>query len=189
MDRVDGCRLISLWSSVGKRSILAKATGLHLSRLFLFVLLSALLLAGCDRQDSADPGVAAVNWPLHGLTYQEQRFSPLREINEQTVTRLGLAWSLELGSKRGLEATPIVIDGVIYTTGAWSVVYAIDARSGKFLWTFDPQVPRSRARVLCCDAVNRGVAFDSGRVILDIQVEDDLDSNRGIHFYLHSYRK
>lgn len=166
MVRVDGCRLISLWSSVGKRSILAKATGLHLSRLFLFVLLSALLLAGCDRQDSADTGVAAVNWPLHGLTYQEQRFSPLREINEQTVTRLGLAWSLELGSKRGLEATPIVIDGVIYTTGAWSVVYAIDARSGKFLWTFDPQVPRSRARVLCCDAVNRGVAFDSGRVFV-----------------------
>jgi quinohemoprotein ethanol dehydrogenase len=132
----------------------------------IFVLLGTFLLSGCNGQRSEDPGKETVNWPLHGLTHQEQRFSPLNEINEQTVARLGLVWSHELVSTRGLEATPIVIDGVIYTTSAWSVVHAIDARSGKFLWTFDPAVPRARARVLCCDAVNRGVAFDSGRIFV-----------------------
>ena len=139
---------------------------MRLKASFYCALLCALLLGGCNRQESADPGTATVNWPLHGLTHQEQRFSPLKEINEQTVARLGLAWSHELGTTRGLEATPLVIDGVIYTTGAWSVVHAIDARTGKFLWTFDPEIPRARARVLCCDAVNRGVAFDSGRIFV-----------------------
>ncbi len=125
-----------------------------------------IILVGCGSKDSNDTEVDYVDWPLHGLTDEEQRFSPLSDINEQTVNRLGLAWSLELGTTRGLEATPIVIDGVIFTTGAWSVVYAIDARSGKTLWTFDPLVPRSRARLLCCDAINRGVAYDNGRVFV-----------------------
>ena len=124
------------------------------------------LIVGCGPATTGDAIVESVDWPLHGLSNGEQRFSPLSDINEQTVTRLGLVWSLELGTTRGLEATPIVINGVIYTTGAWSVVYAIDARSGRKLWTFDPEVPKSRARVLCCDAVNRGVAYDNGRVFV-----------------------
>ena len=139
---------------------------MYLKTSIIFILLGFLLLGGCQQQSSEDPGMTTVDWPLHGLTHQEQRFSPLNEINEQTVARLGLAWSRELDSKRGLEATPIVVDGVIYTTGVWSVVYAIDARTGEFLWTFDPEVPRARARMLCCDAVNRGVAFDNGRVFV-----------------------
>jgi len=125
-----------------------------------------IILVGCGSNDSDESDVDYVDWPMHGLTNEEQRFSTLSDINEQTVSRLGLAWSLELGTTRGLEATPLVIDGVIYTTGAWSVVHAIDARSGKRLWTFDPQVPKSRARVLCCDAINRGVAYDNGRVFV-----------------------
>ena len=125
-----------------------------------------LLMASCGQETTDNAKVANVDWPLHGLTHEEQRFSQLSDINEDTVTRLGLEWSLELGTTRGLEATPIVIDGVIYTTGAWSTVYAIDARSGKMLWTFDPEVPRSRARLLCCDAVNRGVAHHGDRVIV-----------------------
>ena len=133
-------------------------------RISLFALV--FLMASCGQETTDNKKVANVDWPLHGLTQSEQRFSQLSDINEETVTRLGLEWSLELGTTRGLEATPIVIDGVIYTTGAWSVVHAIDARSGKMLWTFDPEVPRSRARVICCDSVNRGVAFHNDRVIV-----------------------
>ena len=104
------------------------------------------------------------NWLAHGRTYGEQRFSPLRTINAANVEKLGLAWSYPTGSLRGLEATPIVVDGTMYTTGTWSVVYALDARTGKELWKFDPEVPREWGRYGCCDAVNRGVAVWKGSV-------------------------
>lgn len=104
------------------------------------------------------------NWPLHGDTESDQRFSPLSQINEQTISTLGLVWSKELGTSRGLEATPIVEDGVIYTTSAWSVVFAFDAKTGKTIWTYDPKVARERAYFFCCDVVNRGVALHNGKV-------------------------
>src|SRR5882757_7183771 len=78
------------------------------------------------------------NWLMYGRTYQDHRFSPLNQINEQSIGKLGLAWSQELGTTRGLEATPLVQDGVIYTTGSWSMVYAIDAKTGTVRWTYDP---------------------------------------------------
>src|SRR5438445_3624598 len=71
----------------------------------------------------------SANWITYGHTYSEQRFSSLKEVNEQTVSRLGLAWSFDLATLRGLEATPLVQDGVLYTTSAWSLVYAFDART------------------------------------------------------------
>jgi len=104
------------------------------------------------------------NWLMYGRTYDDHRFSPLDQINEQTVGKLGLAWSRELGTTRGLEATPLVEDGVIYTSGSWSVVYAIDARTGEVRWTYDPRVPRARAFFICCDVVNRGVAAYEDKV-------------------------
>ena len=104
------------------------------------------------------------NWLMYGRTYDDHRFSPLNQINEQTVGKLGLAWSRELGTTRGLEATPLVEDGVIYTTGSWSVVYAIDAKTGEIRWTYDPKVPRENAYFICCDVVNRGVALYKGKV-------------------------
>ena len=104
------------------------------------------------------------NWLMYGRTYDDHRFSPLNQVNEQTVAKLGLAWSRELGTTRGLEATPLVEDGVIYTTGSWSVVYAIDAKTGEIRWTYDPKVPRERAYFICCDVVNRGVALNNGKV-------------------------
>jgi quinohemoprotein ethanol dehydrogenase len=104
------------------------------------------------------------NWLAHGRTYGEQRFSPLRQVNDGNVEKLGLAWSYATGTRRGLQATPIVVDGTMYTTGVWSVVYALDAKTGAELWTFDPQVPREWGRYACCDAVNRGVAIWKGAV-------------------------
>ncbi len=108
----------------------------------------------------AEPG----QWLSHGRDYAEQRFSPLQKVNEQNVSALGLAWYLDLDYQRGVEATPLVADGVLYTTGSWSVVYAIDAASGKLLWKYDPQVPHAKLQQLCCDAVNRGVALWGDKV-------------------------
>ncbi len=104
------------------------------------------------------------NWLTHGRTYSEQRFSPLASIDTGNVASLGLAWSYATGTRRGLEATPIVVDGVMYTTGSWSLVYALDAETGRELWRYDPKVPGRKGRDACCDVVNRGVAVWKGRV-------------------------
>ena len=98
------------------------------------------------------------NWITHGRDYAEQRFSPLAEINTETVGELDLAWYYDFDDKRGLQATPLVIDGVMYVTASWSVVVALDAQTGELLWKYDPQVPREEAYRYCCGAVNRGVA-------------------------------
>lgn len=108
------------------------------------------------------------NWMSHGRTYDEQRYSPLNTINDSNVNQLGLAWSYKLDLDRGVEATPIVVDGVMYTTGPFSVVYALDARNGKLLWKYDPQSDRNRAGEACCDAVNRGVAVWQGKVYVGV---------------------
>ncbi len=104
------------------------------------------------------------SWLTYGGSYAEQRYSRLAQIDESNVDDLGLAWYFDTGLPRGHEATPIVVDGVIYTTGSWSVVFALDARTGKLLWRHDPQVPRATAGLACCDVVNRGVAVYRGRV-------------------------
>jgi PQQ-dependent dehydrogenase (methanol/ethanol family) len=101
---------------------------------------------------------------MYGRTYDDHRFSPLTQINEQSVSKLGLVRSRELGTTRGLEATPLVENGVIYTTGSWSVVFAFDAKTGERRWSYDPKVPRERAGFFCCDVVNRGVALYRGKV-------------------------
>lgn len=104
------------------------------------------------------------SWLAHGRTYDEQRFSPLDSINRESVPRLGFAWQQDTASTRGLEATPIVVDGVMYTTSTWSRVMALDARTGRLLWQHDPQVDRGWGKKLCCDIVNRGVAVWEGKV-------------------------
>lgn len=106
----------------------------------------------------------ADDWMAHGRTYSEQRFSPLDKINATNVKDLGLTWSYDTSTIRGLEASPIVKDGVMFATGSWSVVYALDAKTGEQLWVYDPEVPREWGRKPCCDVVNRGVAVWKGRV-------------------------
>ena len=135
------------------------------------VILPAFFLGSCSNRPAAlddsrlrNTDQETSNWLMYGRTYDDHRFSPLQQINEQTIGKLGLAWSRELGTTRGLEATPLVEDGIIYTTGAWSVVYAIDAKTGETRWTYDPKVSRERAYFLCCDVVNRGVALYKSKV-------------------------
>ncbi|NQZ96952.1 MAG: PQQ-dependent dehydrogenase, methanol/ethanol family [Myxococcales bacterium] len=104
------------------------------------------------------------DWLSHGRTYTEQRHSPLDRIHEGNVGELGLAWVYETRTTRGLEATPLVHDGVMYATGSWSVVFALDARTGVELWRHDPRVSGAAGANACCDVVNRGVALYDGRV-------------------------
>jgi len=100
----------------------------------------------------------ARNWLSYGRTYDEQRYSPLKQINADNATNLGLAWFADLDTNRGQEATPLVVDGVVYISTAWSMVKAYDGRTGKLLWSYDPVVPRELGVNACCDVVNRGVA-------------------------------
>jgi quinohemoprotein ethanol dehydrogenase len=71
------------------------------------------------------------NWVTYGKNYAEDRFSSLTQINKETIGRLGLSWSLNLGTTRGIEATPLVMDGIMFLTGPWSKVFAVDARTEK----------------------------------------------------------
>uniref|UniRef100_Q07KS9 Pyrrolo-quinoline quinone n=1 Tax=Rhodopseudomonas palustris (strain BisA53) TaxID=316055 RepID=Q07KS9_RHOP5 len=106
------------------------------------------------------------DWPSYGLDYAETRFSKLDQINTDNVKSLGLQWSYNLGSDRGVEATPLVVDGIMYVTASWSVVHAVDVRSGKKIWTYDPGVTRESGYKGCCDVVNRGVALHKGKVFV-----------------------
>ena len=104
------------------------------------------------------------NWLAHGRTYDEQRFSTLDQINDSNAQDLGLAWYFDTGTDRGLEATPIVVDGIMYSTGSWSVVFANNAQTGELIWEYDPEVPKPWGANACCDVLNRGVAVWKGKV-------------------------
>ena len=103
-------------------------------------------------------------WLTPARDLQGTYYSPLDSINDQNVTRLGFAWEYRLGTKRGLEGTPVVVDGVMYSSGNWGRVYAVDATNGREIWTYDPGVEGQWGRYACCDVVNRGVAVWKGRV-------------------------
>lgn len=145
------------------------------------IVAAMLALAGCDLAGTTDDRPAVVapttgvtdamiaaaeggDWLTYGRDYTEQRFSPLEQIDEATVGKLGLAWYADLDTARGQEATPLVHDGVLYVSSAWSKVYAHDAATGALKWSYDPQVPRETLVRTCCDAVNRGVALYGDKV-------------------------
>ena len=134
---------------------------------------SALLSAGIASAASLpDPGTRSATlvaptdaeWSSVGRTADEQRFSPLTQINTHTVSNLGLAWFADFDSNRGQEATPLFVDGLLYLSTAWSKVKAYDALTGRLVWSFDPKVPGEFAGRGCCDVVNRGLAYLNGKV-------------------------
>lgn len=122
------------------------------------------LPAAVDDARIVNADADAANWLAHGRTYSEHRFSPLNQINDQNVSKLALAWSFDLDTRRGEEATPIVVDGVMYFSTAWSKVFAVNAATGEKLWSYDPKVPPESSINACCDVVNRGVAVWRGKV-------------------------
>lgn len=140
-------------------------------RLTSTLVLSALLTAcrqaaTVDDQQLRRADADTANWLSYGRTQDEQRFSPLTAVNETTVTQLGPAWSYKMPTTRGHEATPLVHDGVMYVTSAWSLLHALDARTGAERWVYDPEVPKAHSRFACCDVVNRGAALYGGKVYL-----------------------
>ena len=151
----------------------------------VWVCLSALLVAcGADEQQTGDTKFGAdvgndvntsqpeltassdVGWPLHGLDNKEHRYSTLDDVNVDNVNQLQLAWYVDLPEARGQEATPLVVDGVMYTSAAWSHVYAIDPKTGETLWHFDPKVDKANRVKGCCGPVNRGVAHADGQIFI-----------------------
>ena len=149
---------------------------------------SALGLSGCDHRPTTAAAAAPASsaaaahagaldgerlaqaasepdqWFTTGRDTSGSYYSPLADIDAGNVTRLGFAWQYSLGTRRGLEATPVVIDGTLYASGNFGRVYAVDAATGKERWTYDPGVDGQWGRYACCDAVNRGVAVWKGRV-------------------------
>ena len=108
---------------------------------------------------------AAANWASHGGDVNESGFSRLQQINTSNIARLGLAWSLALPGEATLEATPLAVDGVLYFTGSYAAVYAVDAVTGKLLWKYDPQTWKHYPiKMLFSFAANRGVAYADGRI-------------------------
>ncbi|BAK66767.1 alcohol dehydrogenase (acceptor) [Sphingobium sp. SYK-6] len=118
------------------------------------------------RMSAPDAPGNAASWMSHGRSYDEQRYSPLTQINDRTVGRLGLAWYDDLATYRGVQATPLVIDGIIYNASAFNIVTAYDGRTGRKLWTHDPQVERQWARLACCGPSTRGIAAWNGRIYI-----------------------
>jgi quinohemoprotein ethanol dehydrogenase len=126
-------------------------------RTFAAALAAVLLAAAAAGQP---PGH---EWPSTGNGAHETRFSPLDQIDADNVGELGLAWYVDLKTDRGQEATPLVVDGVLYNAEPWNIVTAYDARTGRELWRYDPQVPLRFGRLACCDIVTRGVGYGDGR--------------------------
>jgi quinohemoprotein ethanol dehydrogenase len=104
------------------------------------------------------------NWLATGGSWLEQHYSRLDKINVDNVSNLKPAWYADFDTSRNQESEPIVVDGVLYVSTAWSKVYALDARTGKQLWFYDPRVPQELGIKACCDVVNRGPAVYHGKV-------------------------
>jgi PQQ-dependent dehydrogenase (methanol/ethanol family) len=112
----------------------------------------------------------AGSWITYGLTQGETRYSPLKQIDASNVAKLGLSWSYELGAGGGnQEGTPLVWNNTIYGITTWSVVFAVDARTGKQLWRWDPEMNQAAVRAkMCCGVLNRGIALSNGLIIAPI---------------------
>lgn len=134
-------------------------------RRLVLATLCALGAISCSTVPRTDAN-KTVEWTTHGNGYSEQRYSPLKQINADNVRKLGLAWYADMTERGQWQSTPIVVDGRLYVTTPWSKVYAFDAASGKFLWKYDPKVPRELAATsLCCNNSNRGATFWKGKII------------------------
>jgi quinohemoprotein ethanol dehydrogenase len=116
-------------------------------------------------QELLNAGGDGTEWLTYGHDYAETHFSPLNQINTKNVKRLSLAWSATTEAPQGtVEATPLMHNGVLYGILPWDVMFAVDARTGKTKWRWDPDVPREHISGLCCGPVNRGMAIYNGRV-------------------------
>ncbi|MBC2651195.1 PQQ-dependent dehydrogenase, methanol/ethanol family [Novosphingobium flavum] len=135
------------------------------TRFLAGVLALALTAAGCrPAAPPAQQAIAADNWTNPGGDAGKTHHSALTDITPANVATLGLAWQADLGTNRVLEATPVVVDGKMYTSGVAGRAYAYDAATGQELWRFEPTIEMQVNRTVCCDMANRGVAVANGKV-------------------------
>src|SRR5215813_12398639 len=149
-------------------------------RLFLpiaGVLLTTLVAVGFQNRRIDDAALRNAgttrnteDWLTYGLNQQEQRYSLLKQIDTTNVGRLGLVWTYEIGEGGGnQEGTPLVSNGVLYSITNWSIAFAVDARTGKEIWRYDPKVDRAATQPkICCGVVNRGVALYQNKVLVPV---------------------
>jgi quinohemoprotein ethanol dehydrogenase len=139
--------------------------------------LATLVAAQQARQPNATALKSAAQskeWLTYGGSYAETRFSPLKEIDASNVNRLGLAWTYVLGSGGGnQEATPLFSNGILYGITNYSIAFALEAKTGREVWRFDPQVERTFTTGpanggVCCGILNRGLALYEGKVIVPV---------------------
>jgi quinohemoprotein ethanol dehydrogenase len=123
-----------------------------------------------DENALKNAGKTGEDWLTYGLNYAETRYSPLKQIDTTNVGRLGLAWTFEIGPGGGnQEGTPLVANGVLYGITNWSITYAVDLRTGKEIWRYDPQVDRPVVQPkICCGVVNRGLAIYEGKIFVPV---------------------
>jgi len=140
----------------------------RLTRVALTLVAAIASFGGTTSAHAGPSDAASRNWESYGRTDSQQRFSPLNQISTRTIDKLGLKWALELPDEPGFEATPLAIDGVLYFTGRFSVVYAVDARSGTLRWKFDPHtidaLLSNPDRMRIARGSNRGVAHWNGSI-------------------------
>src|SRR5690606_22982759 len=117
-------------------------------------------------EDIANDHLTTENVLQYGLGTHAQRWSPLAQVNDGNVFKLTPAWTLSFGDEkqRGQESQAIVHDGVVYVTASYSRVFAIDAKTGKRLWTYNHRLPDDIRP--CCDVVNRGAAIYGDKIFV-----------------------
>jgi PQQ-dependent dehydrogenase (methanol/ethanol family) len=158
--------------SGGKMSLRLFASPLAIS--VSFAALGALVArspAGAQVDDARIAAASPAEWLTYGRDYAETHYSPLARVNTDNVSRLAVAWTYDLpvtGAR--LEATPIVVDGMMFATGPRSFVFALDARTGRELWRWDPAIPDESqgGPSVCCGDVNRGVAVYGDKVFVGL---------------------
>jgi quinohemoprotein ethanol dehydrogenase len=122
---------------------------IQLLRLLFVAALLPICAAQAAEVDNASLSNDAdgTDWPAFGRTFSEQRFSPLDQINKQSVSRLKLAWSMEIDDVWNVSTAPVEVDGVLYYAAGFSVVHAVDVRTGKLLWKYDPHCDSKKMRM------------------------------------------
>ena len=104
------------------------------------------------------------DWLIYGGNYAATWFTPLKQIDTTNVNRLAPAWAFSMGVLGGQDGVPVVNNGIMYITSAWSKLFALDAKTGTLLWMYEADLPENISAMLCCDVVNRGVAVLGDRV-------------------------
>ncbi|MGY4445838.1 glucose dehydrogenase [Bradyrhizobium sp. i1.3.1] len=138
-----------------------------------------------------DPG----QWPMAARDYANTRYSELDQINASNASRLQLAWTFSVGVDRGQEAAPLVVDGTMYVVSPYAGpypnrVFALDATTGELKWSYAPKPEPAAAGVACCDVVNRGLAFDNGKIFLNTLDDHTvaIDARTGKELWAHQAR-